>query len=183
MQRCAIGPERRGTCGARRHGTLSARSCTCVRRTTLQWQHVAFNETGEPRAFVLPPQLTKTDRERSVPISPRLRAILHLRRLDPDGRQHGLDAFVFGDSCGNKVSDVKLAWRGACQRAGIGGLTLHDLRREAASRLLQGGVDLLTVSQLLGHQRATTTDTYLRGREDVVQRQIEEYHERRQASR
>jgi integrase len=118
-----------------------------------------------------------------VPISPRLRAILQLRRLDPDGKAHGPDAYVFGNQFGEKVSDVKLAWRGACKRAGIEGLTFHDLRREAARRLLQGGVDLLTVSRLLGHQRATTTDTDLRGREDVLERQLQEYYERCTESR
>jgi integrase len=48
-------------------------------------------------------------------------------------------------------------------------LAMHDLRREAASRLLEHGVDLMTVSMLLGHQKTATTDTYLRGREDVLQ--------------
>ena len=106
-----------------------------------------------------------------------------MRRLDPDGKAHGPDAYVFGNQFGEKVSDVKLAWGGACKRAGIEGLTFHDLRREAASRLLQGGVDLLTVSMLLGHQKATTTDTYLRGREDVVERELEEYHKRFDAAK
>lgn len=165
-----------------RHLITAALDTGCRRGEllSLQWLHIAMNGDGEPRAFVLPASMTKTDRGRSVPISPRLRAILQMRRLDPEGKAHGPDAYVFGNQFGEKVSDVKLAWRGACTRAGIEGLTFHDLRREAASRLLQGGVDLLTVSMLLGHQKATTTDTYLRGREDVVQRQMAEYHERQQ---
>jgi hypothetical protein len=36
------------------------------------------------------------------------------------------------------------AWRAACQRAGIEGLRLHDLTSEAASRLLEAAIDLLT---------------------------------------
>lgn len=93
------------------------------------------------------------------------------------------DSYVFGNQFGEKVSDVKLAWRGTCKRAGMEGLTVHDLRREAASRLLGSGVDLLTVSLLLGHQRATTTDTYLRGREDLVEKHLQEYHERQAGHR
>ncbi len=167
-----------------RHLIAAALDTGCRRGELLsvQWRHVAVNEDGEPRALVLPAHMMKTDRGRSVPISPRLRAILQMRRLDPDGKVHGPEAYVFGNQFGEKISDVKLAWRGACTRAGIDGLTFHDLRREAASRLLQGGVDLLTVSMLLGHQKATTTDTYLRGREDVVERQLREYHERQAGS-
>jgi integrase len=164
-----------------RHLITAALDTGCRRGEllSLQWLHVAMNEDGEPKALVLPAHMTKTDRGRSVPISPRLRAILQLRRLDPEGKAHGPNAYVFGNQFGEKVSDVKLAWRGACKRAGIDGLTFHDLRREAASRLLQGGVDLLTVSMLLGHQKATTTDTYLRGRDDLIERQLQEYYERR----
>lgn len=167
-----------------RHLITAALDTGCRRGEllSLQWLHVAVNEDGEPKAFVLPAHMTKTDRGRSVPISPRLRAILQLRRLDPDGKTHGPDAYVFGNQFGEKISDIKLAWRGACKRAGIEGLTFHDLRREAASRLLEAGVDLLTVSLLLGHQKATTTDTYLRGREDVLHKQLQDYHNRLQTS-
>jgi hypothetical protein len=63
----------------------------------VQWRHVAVNEDGEPKAFVLPAHMTKTDRGRSVPTSPRLRAILQMRRLDPDCKAHGADAYVFGN--------------------------------------------------------------------------------------
>lgn len=163
-----------------RHVATAALDTACRRGEllSLRWRHVAFSDAGEPKAFVLPPEITKTDRGRSIPISPRLRAILQMRRLDPDGKQHGPDAYVFGNAVGDKIADVKLAWKGACRRAGIEGLTFHDLRREAASRLLQGGVDLLTVSRLLGHQRATTTDTYLCARQDVTERELQRYHER-----
>lgn len=162
-----------------RHLIIAALDTACRRGEllSLQWKHVAFNEDGEPRAFMLPAGITKTNCSRSVPTSPRLRAILHVRRLDPDGKEHGPDAYVFGNAFGERIADVKLAWKGACQRAGIEGLRLHDLRREAASRLLFGGVDLLTVSQLLGHQRATTTDTYLRGRDDLLEQRLREFHE------
>jgi integrase len=52
-------------------------------------------------------------------------------------------------------------WRKACKRAGITGLTLHDLRHFYASGLIAAGCDVVTVQRALGHAKATTTlNTY-----------------------
>ena len=149
---------------------------------SLQFRDVICNEKGEPRTLALRAENTKTDTARSVPVSPRLRAILEMRRQAPDGTRLGPDAYVFGTEAGDKISEFKLAWRGALKRAGITGLTFHDLRREHGSRLVEGGVNLLTVSRLLGHKRVSTTDTYLKASENIAERELALYHERRQAT-
>ena len=52
-------------------------------------------------------------------------------------------------------------WRGACKRAGVAEVTLHDLRHFYASALIADGCDVVTVQRALGHARATTTlNTY-----------------------
>lgn len=52
-------------------------------------------------------------------------------------------------------------WRMACKRAGVTGLTLHDLRHFYASGLVAAGCDVVTVQRALGHAKATTTlNTY-----------------------
>lgn len=52
-------------------------------------------------------------------------------------------------------------WRKACTRAGVEGVTLHDLRHFYASGLIAAGCDVVTVQRALGHSRATTTlNTY-----------------------
>jgi integrase len=149
---------------------------------SLQVRDVICNEKGEPRTLSLRAENTKTDTARTVPVSPRLRAILEMRRLGPDGLPLGSDAYVFGNDVGDRISEFKLAWRGACKRARITGLTFHDLRREHGSRLVEGGVNLLTVSRLLGHKRVSTTDTYLKASEGVAERELARYHERRLAA-
>jgi integrase len=82
-------------------------------------------------------------------------------RHDPAGREFGPIAFVFGTETGQRVKSVKTAWRLACRRAGIDGLSIHDLRREALSSLQESGMPLAYVSEFLGHAQLTTTSRYI----------------------
>jgi len=45
-------------------------------------------------------------------------------------------------------------------------LTLHSLRHTYAKRLRRKGIDLPTISKLLGHSRLDTTDIYLHVNKD-----------------
>jgi integrase len=125
---------------------------------SLQWSQVRAG--ARPELF-LPAQKTKTGKARTIPVSGRLNAILEMRRLDPDGNPHPPGAYVFGNEIGQRLLDVKTAWRLTCQRANIEGLHFHDLRREAGSRWLEGGVQLHTVKTWLGHANISQTSTYL----------------------
>jgi integrase len=60
------------------------------------------------------------------------------------------------------VASVKTAWWAACRKAGISGLTFRDLRREAGSRLLEGGVPPNIVQAFLDHANMSTTSRYLK---------------------
>jgi len=59
-----------------------------------------------------------------------------------------------------RVLDVKTAFLGACRRAGIKGVRFHDLRHTAASRMIELGIDLVTVSKILGHSTIQMTMRY-----------------------
>ena len=97
-----------------------------------------------------------------------------MRRCDPAGQPHGADAFVFGSEIGTKVEGFGRAWGRAVlrshgvkvvytetanlapeSRAALTAIDLHfhDLRREAGSRWLEGGMPLHDVRDLLGHRR------------------------------
>ncbi|WP_460178088.1 tyrosine-type recombinase/integrase [Thermodesulfovibrio hydrogeniphilus] len=71
-----------------------------------------------------------------------------LRRLDTDY------IFVNPDT-GNRYIDIKKSFAKACKCAGIKDFHLHDLRHTFASHLVMAGVDLTTVSRLLGHKTIT----------------------------
>lgn len=80
--------------------------------------------------------------------------------------------FVFHNpETGTHIKDVKTAFLAACVRAkknpddqkdpGITGLRFHDLRHTFASRALELGADIMTVSRILGHSSIMMTAKYL----------------------
>jgi integrase len=144
---------------------------------SLQWRDVKKDAQGH--AFIdLRAITTKTNAGRTIPISPRLAAILEMRRNAPDGEEHPPTAFVFGNSAGEQFDTVKTSWTSVCESAGIEDLHFHDLRREAGSRWLEGGINLLTVSKMLGHASVSMTDRYLKPSKAVNEREMREYHQR-----
>jgi len=132
--------------------------CRVGELLSLQWQQVRFSPRAE---LFLPAQKTKAKKDRRLPLSSALRAVLEARRNDPAGEPLPPDAFVFGDGVGRQRRSVRTAWRLTCQRAKIVGLHFHDLRREAGSRWMDAGVPLATIQRWLGHHNISQTSTYL----------------------
>ena len=127
---------------------------------SLQWWQVKDLDGTRPHLY-LPSSKTKTKRDRVVPISTRLKTILEMRRKDPDGENLPADVYVFGNAIGQRTKSIKTAWKLACRRAGLVNFRFHDLRREAGSRWIEGGMVLHEVRDFLGHARVSQTDTYL----------------------
>jgi site-specific recombinase XerD len=60
---------------------------------------------------------------------------------------------VFLDQAtGKTLKDIKRSFKTALRRAGIKDFHFHDLRHTFASHLVMAGVELTTVSKLLGHK-------------------------------
>jgi len=72
------------------------------------------------------------------------------------------EGFIFTTKTGTQVRQqgTWTAFKLACRRAGIENATLHSLRHTFASHLVMAGVDLATVSKLLGHKDISTTMIY-----------------------
>ena len=146
---------------------------------------------------------TKGLRTRYVPLSQELRAMLDLRRYDPDGQPFGPDAYVFGNEVGERVRNYQKAWSTLRLRAiGHGphwgpygrflpccreqlaklNLHMHDLRREAGSRLLERGADLHTVQLFLDHANISTSSRYLKPSKLALHATIQRIDAQRRAS-
>jgi integrase len=69
----------------------------------------------------------------------------------------------------------------ACKLAGIEGVTLHTLRHTCASRLVQRGVSIYTVSKWLGHSSVKVTERYAKLAPDALSQALSAL-ERRPAS-
>jgi integrase len=123
----------------------------------LQWRHVALDQ----REIRIPAQLTKSSVKRDIPIMKALLPVLNRRRGDADGAVMTPQQYVFGTETGEHIASVRVAWNATCRRAGIEDLHIHDLRREAGSRLLEGGATIQDVKTWLGHTRIETTAKYL----------------------
>lgn len=71
------------------------------------------------------------------------------------------DCFVFSYDPGCLVpwhpDSATAAFRRLCQKEGLKGVCLHDLRHMHATQLLAAGVPVRTVSGRLGHANAATT--------------------------
>jgi integrase len=67
-------------------------------------------------------------------------------------------------------SSVSQAFLGACRRAGLKDLRLHDLRHEATSRLFEKGLTPMQVASITGHKDLQMLNryTHLRAQDLVV---------------
>lgn len=99
---------------------------------------------------------TKNKESRQIPINDTLRSVLQglIRRVDVP--------WIFYDpATGQRFNSIKRSFATACKKAGIGDdFVFHCLRHTFASHLVMAGVDITTVSRLLGHKSLTMTLRY-----------------------
>jgi integrase len=119
---------------------------TAMRRgeiADLNWQDVDLNS----RLANL--HETKNGTSRIVPLSTRaVAAILSLPRA-----AQGRVITIHRDN-------ISGAFASACGACGINGLTLHDLRHEATSRLFEKGFNMMEVSTITGHKSLSMLKRY-----------------------
>ena len=59
-----------------------------------------------------------------------------------------------------RYSYIYHQFKATCRRAGISDLRFHDLRHTAATFMVMGGIDLVTVKEILGHSSIGMTMRY-----------------------
>jgi integrase/recombinase XerD len=125
--------------------------------------------------------LGKGSRERLVPIGDRARR--EIRRYLDEARPflagRRVPAALFLGRTGRRLSR-KTVWKSfkrLALRANLQG-KVHSLRHSFATHLLQGGADLRSVQELLGHADIGTTQIYTHVSQEVLKRTHAEFHPR-----
>ncbi|MBR1619202.1 site-specific integrase [bacterium] len=96
---------------------------------------------------------TKSGKMRTIPISSTLDNVLkNIPRKS---------IYVFINPKTNKpYIDVKKSWKNVLDKAKISNFRFHDLRHTVATRMVEKGIDLLVVRDILGHSLISTTMRY-----------------------
>ena len=68
--------------------------CRLGELLSLQWRQIRVDDQGVPRWILLTADRTKTNKNRTIPVGPRLRAELDMRKTDPEGKPFGPDCRV-----------------------------------------------------------------------------------------
>ena len=123
----------------------------------------------------------KGSRERMVPLGERAKSQLerYLSSARPAlaGRVPANELFL---GRGGKKLSRKTVWKAFKRLALAAGLEgkVHTLRHSFATHLLQGGADLRSVQELLGHADIGTTQIYTHVSQEVLKKTHEEFHPR-----
>jgi integrase len=127
---------------------------------SLRWAQV---DLDAGRIDFNPPGRRRTRKQRPlIPIAPRL--LRHLRRA----RRRGTDLGFVVNEDGHRLGDLKTGFGKALQRAGLEGVTPHDLRRTAATWMMQRGVEEWEACGFLGMTPETLRRVYAKHHPDFV---------------
>ena len=137
---------------------------TAMRRgeiAAMRWDHLdgpSGPQCRTARVLLIPE--TKNGTPRRVPLSTAARAVL-------DGLPRRIDGRVWG----MRPDSISQAFERVCKAADIEGLTFHDLRHEATSRLFEKSLGLMEVASITGHKTMQMLKRYTHLRaEDLVGR-------------
>lgn len=132
----------------------------------LRWENVSIQRAELKVAAAT----AKGNKTRHIALNTKAVAVLHeladerdtaARAAKAAGEPVKLAPFVFVNSDTDKpFVTLKKSWAVLVERAQLSDFTFHDMRHDFASRLVQAGVDLYQVRDLLGHSSITLTERY-----------------------
>jgi integrase len=145
---------------------LAFTGCRKSEASQITWRDVDF-DASEIIVCGDPETATKNWTVRRVPLIPDARTLFERMRAERPGEP--LDAKVF------RVGECQKALDRACKKVGAERITHHDLRHLFATRCIESGVDIPTVSRWLGHKDggalAMKTYGHLRREHSIAQAQ------------
>jgi integrase len=120
----------------------------------LTWASVNFSA----KLLTVTAATAKSGHTRRVPLN--VEALSTLTAWHERKGKRKSEALVFPGPDGERMTRIDTAWGTLMKIAGLKNFRLHDCRHHFASRLVQAGVDLYTVKELLGHSEIAMTEKY-----------------------
>lgn len=102
---------------------------------------------------------TKNPQPASVPLNEQARAALR-HRAQFRATHCPASPWVFCRRDGTRIQQIRNGFVTACKRAGIRDFRIHDLRHTCAAWLVQAGVTMIEVRDLLRHTEISMTERY-----------------------
>jgi integrase len=136
----------------------------------LHWEHDGWETERdlkvsiislEKKTIFIPGALAKNHKDREVPLSTELLALFKALPRDPSS----LKVFPW--------NSVPKSFRTAVKAARLKGVDLYTLKHTAASRMIRAGVDLVTVTELIGHADVKTTMIYCHSSAETKREAVE----------
>lgn len=119
----------------------------------LKWQDI---DLGPSALLAVHGAGAKSGQTRMVPLNDHAVEVLKVWRPTDAKR----DDFVFSGRDDERLTEIKTAWKRITREAKVTEFRFHDLRHTFASKLVQVGIDLNTVRELLGHADIKQTLRY-----------------------
>lgn len=125
-----------------------------VRRTVQRIQ--SLDPVSQTKTIIIEHSPKSSSSERTIPLSPNLYQLLRAKR------KMAIGSHVFGDSSPCEPRIILYWFKKICQDASLKNIHFHALRHTFATRCLEKGVTIVTISALLGHHSSKMTlDIYL----------------------
>lgn len=120
----------------------------------LRWEQIDLSH----RIIVLEPGTTKNSEGRRIPMTDEMLGMLS-ERLAERSEFWPSSPWVFSRA-GRPIKDFRTSWENACERAGLGKMLLHDMRRTGVRNLIRAGVPERVTMSISGHKTRAILDRY-----------------------
>jgi len=114
---------------------------------------------------------TKSGRDRDIPMNSLVAATFKKQDMSSE--------FVFPhlQRKDRALKDVSSSLKTACNKIGIEKFRFHDIRHTAATFMVQAGVDLVTIKEILGHSTVQMTMVYCHSSQESKRKAVQKLEE------
>ncbi len=130
----------------------------------LKWENVILNQRFRHGEITI---VGKGGKRRNIRMNQTVYELLARKRRESK------NCFVFpSPKTGVKIINIDRSFHEALKKAGISNFHFHDLRHTAASWMVQAGVPIYAVKEILGHSQVATTQRYAHQSPEYLESQL-----------